>query len=111
MYRTLFALLLIAFAAALYAQQALWNNASVVSPEIHANHTVTFRLRAPKAVKVEVTGDFLAPQQLETPYGKFDAPGTAQLKEGEGGVWEYTTPKPLVLPEIRNTVKMEISVQ
>jgi enterochelin esterase family protein len=78
-----------------FAQQALWGGSQIVSPEIHDDHTVTFRLRAPKAVKVEVTGDFLAPQQLETPYGKFDAPGTAQLKEGEGGVWEYTTPEPL----------------
>ena len=42
------------------AQQALWGNAPVVSPEIHENNTVTFRLRAPKAVKVQVTGDFLA---------------------------------------------------
>lgn len=46
-------------------------------------------------MKVEVTGDFLVPQQMETPYGKFDAPGTAALIEGEGGVWEYTTPAPL----------------
>lgn len=81
--------------ASTFAQQALWGGSQIVSPEIHANHTVTFRLRAPKAVKVEVTGDFLKPQQLETPYGKFDAPGTAQLKEGEGGLWEYTTPEPL----------------
>ena len=29
------------------AQQALWGNAPVVSPEIHENNTVTFRLRAP----------------------------------------------------------------
>lgn len=78
-----------------FSQQALWGGSQIVSPEIHDNHTITFRLRAPKAVKVEVTGDFLAPQKMETPYGKFDAPGTAQLKEGEGGVWEYTTPEPL----------------
>ena len=78
-----------------FAQQALWGGSQIVSPEINDNHTVTFRLRAPKAVKVEVTGDFLPPQQMDTPFGKFDAPGTAQLKEGEGGVWEYTTPDPL----------------
>lgn len=78
-----------------FAQQALWGGSQIVSPEMHDNHTVTFRLRAPKAVKVEVTGDFLAPQKMETPFGTFDAPGTAQLKEGEGGVWEYTTPEPL----------------
>ena len=64
------------------AQQALWGNAPVVSPEIHENKTVTFRLRAPKAVKVQVTGDFLAK-------------GVADLVENEEGVWEYTTPEPL----------------
>lgn len=82
-------------AATSFAQQALWGGSQIVSPEIHDDHTVTFRLRAPKAVKVEVTGDFLAPQQMDTPFGKFDVPGTAQLKEGEGGVWEYTSPEPL----------------
>ena len=40
------------------AQQALWGSAQVVSPEVHDDHTVTFRLRAPKAVKVQVVGDF-----------------------------------------------------
>ena len=64
------------------AQQALWENAPVVSPEIHENKTVTFRLRAPKAVKVQVTGDFLAK-------------GVADLVENKEGVWEYTTPEPL----------------
>src|SRR5690554_1676656 len=78
-----------------FAQQALWGGEPIVSPEIHDDNTVTFRLRSPKAVKVEVTGDFLKPQKLETQFGTFDIPGTAQLKEGENGVWEYTTPEPL----------------
>lgn len=78
-----------------FAQQALWGGSQIVSPEIHNDNTVTFRLRAPKAIKVEVTGDFLAPQKIETPYGEFDAPGTAALMEGDDGVWEYTTPTPL----------------
>ena len=29
-----------------FAQQALWGNIPVVSPEIHDNNTVTFRLQA-----------------------------------------------------------------
>lgn len=91
---TILALALIV-AATTFAQQALWGGSQIVSPEIHDDHTVTFRLRAPKAVKVEVTGDFLSPRQMETPYGKFDVPGSAALKEVEGGVWEYTTPAPL----------------
>lgn len=80
--------------AAGYAQQALWGRAAVVSPEINADKTVTFRIHAPKAVKVEVTGDFLPTQKIDTPYGPFDMPGVAELKEGKEGVWEYTTAEP-----------------
>ena len=82
-----------------YAQQALWGGAPVVSPEIHDDNTVTFRLKAPKAVKVQVTGDFLPTQKITTPFGEFDGPGVADLKEGKDGVWEYTTPDPLA-PEL-----------
>ena len=64
------------------AQQALGGGSKIVSPEIHENNTVTFRLRAPKAVKVQVTGDFLTQ-------------GSADLVENKNGVWEYTTPEPL----------------
>lgn len=78
-----------------FAQQALWGAAPVVSPEIHDNNTVTFRLKAPKAVKVQVTGDFLPTQKIKTPFGEFDGPGVADLKEGKDGVWEFTTPEPL----------------
>lgn len=37
------------------AQQALWNTAPTVSPEINSDNTVTFRLNAPKASEVKVT--------------------------------------------------------
>ena len=86
--------LLLMFTVA-FAQQALWGVAPVVSPEIHDDNTVTFRLKAPKAVKVQVTGDFLPTQKIKTPFGEFDGPGVADLKEGKDGVWEYTTPEPL----------------
>lgn len=82
-----------------YAQQALWGAPQIVSPEIHEDNTVTFRMRAPKAVKVEITGDCLPTQKIDTPYGKFDVPGTAELKENQEGIWEYTTPEPLA-PEL-----------
>lgn len=78
-----------------FAQQALWGGAPVVSPEIHDDNTVTFRLKAPKAVKVQITGDFLPTQKISTPMGEFDGPGVADLKEGKDGVWEFTTPTPL----------------
>ena len=71
----------------------------MVSPEIHDDNTVTFRLKAPKAVKVQVTGDFLPATPIETPRGIWEGPGIADLKEGKDGVWEYTTPEPLA-PEL-----------
>ena len=76
------------------AQEKLFQSANVQSPVINNDGTVTFNLFAPKAVKVEVTGDFLPTQQIDVPgYGKYDAPGVAQLKEGPNGVWSYTTDK------------------
>lgn len=75
----------------MFAQQALWGTTPVVSPEIHDNNTVTFRFKAPKAVRVQLTGDFLPVQKN----AKFEAPGIVDLKEGQEGVWEYTTPEPL----------------
>lgn len=75
----------------MFAQQALWGTAPVVSPEIHDNNTITFRFKAPKAVRVQLTGDFLPVQKN----AKFETPGIVDLKEGQEGVWEYTTPEPL----------------
>lgn len=75
----------------LNAQQALWDAPQVESPVLNADGTVTFRYLAPKAVKVTVSGDFLPTRKIQTPYGEFDAPGAAELKEEQNGVWEYTT--------------------
>ncbi len=80
------------------AQQALWGGSQIVSPEINPDNTVTFRLAAPKAVKVQITGDFLPTQKVQTPFGEFDAPGSADLTEKDG-VWQFTTPEPLA-PEL-----------
>ena len=86
-----------------FAQQALWGGQNVESPVINADGTVTFRYRAPKAVRVQVTGDFLPTQKLEFEMNgnkmSYDAPGVADLTEGQGGVWEYTTPF-VVAPEM-----------
>ena len=61
------------------AQQALFDQNNITSPEQNADGTVTFRLYAPKAVTVEVTGDFLP-----------EGTPSAAMKE-ERGVWSYTT--------------------
>ena len=98
---TIAAALLLTISA--FAQQALWGGPNVESPVINPDGTVTFRYRAPKAVKVQVTGDFLPTQKLEFEMNgnkmSYDAPGMADLVEGQGGVWEYTTPF-VVAPEM-----------
>ena len=90
---TIIAALLVACSA--FAQQALWGGASVESPVVNPDGTVTFRYQAPKAVKVTLSGDFLPTQKMTFNMGgqemSFDAPGVAELKEGRNGVWEYTT--------------------
>ena len=81
------------------AQEKLFNNANVQSPVVNPDGTVTFNLFAPKAVKVEVTGDFLPTRTVEVPgRSTYDAPGVAALTEGPGGVWTYTTDK--LAPEL-----------
>lgn len=57
------------------AQQSLWDISEYESVKVNPDRTVTFCVSAPKAVKVEVVGDF----------------GSASLAEGEKGVWSCTT--------------------
>ena len=98
-----FAALLLGVSA--FAQQALFGGVGVESPVINEDGTVTFRYRAPKAVKVTVSGDFLQPQKVEYKMGDqaitAEVSVPAEMKEGPNGVWEYTTPGK-VAPEFYN---------
>ncbi len=88
-----------AFCLSVSAQEKLFQSANVQSPVVNKDGTVTFNLFAPKAVKVEVTGDFLAPTKQEVPgFGTVAQPGVAALTEGKDGVWSYTTQK--LAPEL-----------
>ncbi|MBS1811697.1 MAG: esterase [Acidobacteria bacterium] len=88
-------LLMVSSLRAIYAQQAQvnldWNpqkntenlvpfGANVISPEVHDDRTVTFRLKAPKAQEV-----FLAPGPLLLALGKGNAPVPFQKRDD--GVW------------------------
>ena len=68
------------------AQQALWNGDSIVSPTINENQSVTFRLYAPNANKVEVEGDFLLPKAISTPVGSTESPGKVVMKKNKSGI-------------------------
>ena len=74
-----------------FAQQALWGEESLLSPEVHENNTVTFRLKAPGASKVQITGDFLPAIIRESPWGITEEAGVADMKKNSEGIWEYTT--------------------
>ena len=81
-------------AMGLYAQQNLsWAQMPVVSPEVNADNSVTFRVLAPQAQKVQITGDMLPTRKIDTPMGKFDAPGVADLVKDDKGVWSFKTGK------------------
>ena len=87
--------LLLGCSLALSAQQALGPGTGLISPEIHPDHSVTFRYVNSKAKTVQVTGDFLPSRPVEVDMGDrkmvYDAPGVADLKEGRDGVWSYTS--------------------
>lgn len=74
-----------------YAQQALFGGQQIISPEIHDNHSVTFRFNAPDAKSVQVTGDFLPTEKMQTPMGEMDGPGKALLTKDDKGIWTYTS--------------------
>lgn len=82
-----------------FAQQNLFGEQSPLSPEVHSDHSVTFRLMAPKAESVQITGDFLPTQKVNTPYGEYDAPGIADLNKDANGLWTFTT-KGSLKPEL-----------
>lgn len=72
--------------------QELRGREDLVSPEILPDNRVVFRIEAPEARSVKVTGDFL-------PEREDDTDRAVPMTRTEGGVWEYTTPAPLA-PEL-----------
>jgi enterochelin esterase-like enzyme len=65
-------LLLLSFGA--FAQQE-----SIVSPELNADHSVTFRIQAPNAKEVKITGDCLPTREPQA------------MTSSENGLWTLTT--------------------
>jgi hypothetical protein len=80
--------MMIAFGAT--AQEKLISNTSnIVSPVINSDHTVTFKVHAPKASRVILTGDFLPKHKILTSLGEMES--SVDMIENRDGVWEYTT--------------------
>lgn len=71
------------FATVSNAQQSLSRALQLVSPDIHTDNRVTFRLLAPNAKEVLITGQWM-PSQGFTHVSK-------AMAKGDSGVWSYTT--------------------
>jgi enterochelin esterase-like enzyme len=57
---------------------------NLVSPEVHPDRTVTFRVRAPQASVVTLTGDWLATPAAPTG-------GTTPMTKDSAGIWSFTS--------------------
>lgn len=78
----------------------------IVSPEIHQDCRVTFRLIAPKARNVQVFGDFIRPVDTKTERGILSLALPVNMSEGKDGIWEYTT-EPLESELYRYTFRID----
>lgn len=76
--------ILASFTNPLLAQQDIFKSNPVVSPQINDDNSVTFRLLAPEANLVTVTGNLDAEHAF--------APITYNLVKGEDDIWSFTTP-------------------
>lgn len=64
-------------------QQDIFRQNPIVSPDIHKDGTVTFRLSAPDAQKVTISGSWMPSQGF--------TPGSVDMIKGEDGIWTHTT--------------------
>lgn len=67
----------------IHAQQSLFGGQEITSPEINEDHTVTFRLLAPNAASVKLSGDWMPAEGW--------VPGSVDMVKDEQGLWTYTT--------------------
>ena len=74
-------------------QNVSFREGNVVSPQVNADNSVTFRVRAPRAESVSVLGDWAADK------------GVGTMTKDADGVWTYTTP---VLPSEMYTYRFLI---
>jgi len=65
------------------AQQALFGGQQIISPEIKDDHSVTFRVMAPNATEVKLSGDWM-------PFEGW-MPGSVAMGKDDKGIWTYTT--------------------
>lgn len=90
----IFALTFFFLQVSVVAQTSMWGGKVLNSPEINPDGSVTFRYYAPKAIKVQLRGDFLPTELLKTDFANFQVSIYQDLTEDKEGIWSFTT-KPL----------------
>jgi enterochelin esterase family protein len=90
--KTTFVFLLIMANMITFAQESLFGANEIISPEINKDKTVTFRVLAPDASEVKLTGDWLPPEGW--------TPGSVAMEKDEKGLWSHTTE--VLDPELYN---------
>ena len=75
--------LLATLGAPVQAQQALSGGGETVSPEVHEDHRVSFRILAARAEEVKLSGDWMPAEGW--------LPGSVSMEKGDNGLWTYTT--------------------
>ena len=75
--------LMAAFGHPLLAQQALYRGGETMSPEVHEDHTVTFRIQVAGVEEVSLIGDWMPAEGW--------IPGSVVMEKEENGLWSYTT--------------------
>jgi enterochelin esterase family protein len=66
-----------------FAQQSIFGGGQIVSPQIHDDNSVTFRLNAPDAAEVKLSGDWMPAEGW--------TPGSVAMQTGDNGIWSFTT--------------------
>lgn len=72
------------------AQQVLFGGQDIKSPEINADNSVIFRVMAPNAKEVKLSGDWMPAEGW--------TPGSVDMTKNDKGIWSFTTEK--LAPEL-----------
>ncbi len=87
-------IILLAFSGAFAQELAnFMGRTPIISPEI-GDQNVTFRISAPYADSVQISGGFCPTVKMETSFGAMDVPSNLNLTKGENGVWSISLPLP-----------------
>lgn len=95
MKKQLFFLFVLSVNFVLNAQEDIFKTNEIISPEIHPDRTVTFRVKAPNANSISLAGSWL-PEMNQT----------VDMNKGNDGLWTYTT-EPLPSEMYRYSFKID----